>query len=98
MGAVSWVINSIIKAMLRVSSYTFGCKLNQSETDAALNLLVDSGYELVSWDSGADLYLINTCTVTTKGEQKSPAFNSSGTKTLARSRHIGGWLLCGIGT
>ncbi len=56
--------------MLRISSYTFGCKLNQSETDSALKILADSGYEIVPWDSGADLYLINTCTVTSKGEQK----------------------------
>ncbi|MEM9423605.1 MAG: tRNA (N(6)-L-threonylcarbamoyladenosine(37)-C(2))-methylthiotransferase MtaB [Spirochaetota bacterium] len=56
--------------MLRISAHTFGCKLNQSETDSALNILEDSGYQLVPWDSGADLYLVNTCTVTTKGEQK----------------------------
>ncbi|WGK68852.1 tRNA (N(6)-L-threonylcarbamoyladenosine(37)-C(2))-methylthiotransferase MtaB [Candidatus Haliotispira prima] len=56
--------------MLRISSYTFGCKLNQSETESALGILADSGYEIVPWESGADLYLINTCTVTGKGEQK----------------------------
>ncbi len=56
--------------MLRVSSYTFGCKLNQSETESALAILSRSGYEVVPWEAGADLYLLNTCTVTTKGEQK----------------------------
>ncbi len=56
--------------MLRISSHTFGCKLNQSETDSALRILCDSGYEIVPWEAGADLYLINTCTVTSKGEQK----------------------------
>ena len=56
--------------MLRISSYTFGCKLNQSETEAALAILDEAGYEIVPWDAGADLYVINTCTVTSKGEQK----------------------------
>ena len=56
--------------MLRISSYTFGCKLNQSETEAALAILNEAGYEIVPWDAGADLYVINTCTVTSKGEQK----------------------------
>ena len=56
--------------MLRISSYTFGCKLNQSETEAALSILDDAGYEIVPWEAGADLYIINTCTVTSKGEQK----------------------------
>ena len=56
--------------MLRISSYTFGCKLNQSETESALAILNEAGYEIVPWDAGADLYVINTCTVTSKGEQK----------------------------
>lgn len=56
--------------MLRISYYTLGCKLNQSETETALASLAILGYEIVDWSSGADIYLINTCTVTAKSEQK----------------------------
>lgn len=56
--------------MLRLASYTFGCKLNQSESETALGLLVARGYEVVDWEAGADFFLINTCTVTSKVEQK----------------------------
>ncbi len=56
--------------MLRLACKTLGCKLNQIETENIANSFVQAGSELVSWNDRADVYLINTCTVTSKAEQK----------------------------
>ncbi|MBD3217179.1 MAG: tRNA (N(6)-L-threonylcarbamoyladenosine(37)-C(2))-methylthiotransferase MtaB [candidate division Zixibacteria bacterium] len=52
--------------MARVSFYTVGCKLNQYETELIAQKLVDLGFERVNWAQSADLYIINSCTVTKK--------------------------------
>ncbi len=50
-----------------------GCKVNQSEMEAAARLLREARVPLVDPDRGADLYLVNTCTVTTIADEKSRA-------------------------
>ena len=50
-----------------------GCKVNQSEMEAAARLLRQAGVPLVSPDRAADLYLVNTCTVTSIADEKSRA-------------------------
>ncbi len=55
---------------MRASLYTFGCKLNQFETEALASEFRGQGFSLVSPDEGAEVYIINTCTVTSKSEQK----------------------------
>ncbi|MCK5811522.1 MAG: tRNA (N(6)-L-threonylcarbamoyladenosine(37)-C(2))-methylthiotransferase MtaB [Clostridiales bacterium] len=50
---------------------TLGCKVNQYESDAMSNALLANGYELVDFKSKADLYVINTCTVTEMAAKKS---------------------------
>ncbi len=55
---------------MRVGFYTLGCKLNQCETEAMADTFVASGHEAVGIEEPADLYIINTCTVTSKSEQK----------------------------
>jgi threonylcarbamoyladenosine tRNA methylthiotransferase MtaB len=55
---------------MTASFHTFGCKLNQYETEALASEFRDQGFSLVSADSPADVYVINTCTVTSKSEQK----------------------------
>lgn len=50
---------------------TLGCKVNQYESDAMSNSLLGQGYELVKFSSVADLYIINTCTVTEMAAKKS---------------------------
>ncbi|MBN2535242.1 MAG: tRNA (N(6)-L-threonylcarbamoyladenosine(37)-C(2))-methylthiotransferase MtaB [Spirochaetales bacterium] len=55
---------------MRIGLYTLGCKLNQSETEAFSSVLKKRGCTLVSIHQKADFYIINTCTVTTKSEQK----------------------------
>lgn len=57
--------------MKKVAFYTLGCKVNQYETEAMGELFLNSGYELVDYDSFADIYVINTCTVTGMSDRKS---------------------------
>lgn len=54
-----------------VAAHTLGCKVNQHETEAVLELFRRAGYEIVDFNSPADVYLINTCTVTHLGDRKS---------------------------
>ncbi len=56
---------------MKVAFYTLGCKVNTYETDAVLKLFIESGYEKVSFDDIADVYVINTCTVTNSADSKS---------------------------
>ncbi|MEA5059351.1 MAG: tRNA (N(6)-L-threonylcarbamoyladenosine(37)-C(2))-methylthiotransferase MtaB [Candidatus Pelethousia sp.] len=55
----------------RIAFYTLGCKVNQFDTDAMRELFEQAGYETVDFAEAADIYLINTCTVTSTGDQKS---------------------------
>ena len=57
--------------MPTVAVKTLGCKVNQYDTEAMLELLESAGYECVPFESDADVYLINTCTVTGMGDAKS---------------------------
>lgn len=54
-----------------VAMYTLGCKVNQYETNAMMQLFEKSGYKIVSHDEKADIYVINTCTVTNIADKKS---------------------------
>jgi threonylcarbamoyladenosine tRNA methylthiotransferase MtaB len=55
----------------RVAFYTLGCKVNQSETDLLARQFIAAGYDCVSFDDVADVYIINTCTVTHVADSKS---------------------------
>jgi threonylcarbamoyladenosine tRNA methylthiotransferase MtaB len=57
--------------MKKVAFYTLGCKVNQYETEAIIELFEKEGYEIVDFNKKADIYLINTCTVTSLGDRKS---------------------------
>lgn len=50
---------------------TLGCKVNQYDTDAVVTQFLDAGYTVVDFNEAADVYLINTCTVTNLGDRKS---------------------------
>ncbi|MDR1929499.1 MAG: radical SAM protein, partial [Treponema sp.] len=56
--------------MRSVSFYTLGCKLNQLETEAVAESFRAAGFAVLPWEDAADLRIINTCTVTSKAEQK----------------------------
>lgn len=55
----------------RLGVCTLGCKVNQCDTDTVVLQFVQAGYELVDFREQADVYLINTCTVTNLGDRKS---------------------------
>lgn len=55
---------------MRVGFHTLGCKLNQSETEAVADAFRRAGHDPLGLDDEADLYIVNTCTVTSKSEQK----------------------------
>lgn len=54
----------------KVAFYTLGCKLNFSETSTLARQFLDGGYEKVSHHSTADIYVINTCSVTEHADKK----------------------------
>ncbi|MEK5441778.1 MULTISPECIES: tRNA (N(6)-L-threonylcarbamoyladenosine(37)-C(2))-methylthiotransferase MtaB [unclassified Fredinandcohnia] len=57
--------------MSLVAFHTLGCKVNHYETEAIWQLFKESGYERTEFESTADVYVINTCTVTNTGDKKS---------------------------
>lgn len=57
--------------MKRAAFYTLGCKVNQYETEAMAELFSDAGYEICDFNEIADVYVINTCSVTHMGDRKS---------------------------
>ena len=56
---------------MRAAYETLGCKVNQYETDAMRELMEQAGYQTVAFERSADLYIINTCTVTAVADKKS---------------------------
>jgi len=56
---------------IKVALHNLGCKVNQYETDAMSQLLSEVGYTIVPFEEGADVYIINTCTVTNMADRKS---------------------------
>ena len=57
--------------MKTIATCTLGCKVNQYDTEAMLELFEAAGYAPVGFQEKADVYLVNTCTVTGTGDQKS---------------------------
>ncbi len=55
---------------MKAAFYTLGCKTNQFESQAMEKLLRARGYEIVPFDEEADVYIINSCTVTATGDKK----------------------------
>jgi threonylcarbamoyladenosine tRNA methylthiotransferase MtaB len=55
----------------KAAFYTLGCKVNQYETEAMTESFENAGYEIVDYSEFADVYIINTCTVTNMGDRKS---------------------------
>lgn len=59
--------------MKSVAFYTLGCKVNQVETEQIKEEFMQKGYRLVDFNEQADIYIINTCTVTHVSDRKSRA-------------------------
>lgn len=56
---------------MKVGIYSLGCKVNIYESEYVTNLLKENKYEIVDFDSKADIYIINTCSVTNESDKKS---------------------------
>ncbi len=57
--------------MKKVALHNLGCKVNSYETEAMSQLLANAGYEIVSFSEKADVYIVNTCSVTNMADRKS---------------------------
>ena len=57
--------------MKKIAFITLGCKLNYAETSTYERELLKEGFEAVPWSKGADVFLVNTCTVTEHSDKKS---------------------------
>ncbi len=67
--------------MRRVAFKTLGCRLNQHETDALVTAFLEAGYEVVPFASAADVYVVNTCTITNQGDRKSKSAINQATRS-----------------
>ena len=56
---------------MKIAFITLGCKLNYAETSTYERELLKEGFEAVPWSKGADIFLVNTCTVTEHSDKKS---------------------------
>lgn len=57
--------------MRTIAFHNLGCKVNAYETEKMIQAFIDGGYTVVPYDSVADIYLVNTCTVTNIADRKS---------------------------
>ncbi len=58
----------------KIAAHTLGCKTNQYDTQAMLEQFIAAGYEVVNFNEKADVYLVNTCSVTAVADKKSRQF------------------------
>ena len=56
---------------MKVGICSLGCKVNIYESEVVTDLLKKGGYEIVSFEDKADIYIINTCSVTNESDKKS---------------------------
>lgn len=57
--------------MKNIAFHNLGCKVNSYETDVMQQILQEKGYNIVPFDQTADIYIVNTCTVTNIADRKS---------------------------
>ena len=65
---------------MKAAFYTLGCKVNSYETEVNIEIFKNHGYEIVHFDEKADVYVINTCSVTNTSDQKSRKIIREATK------------------
>lgn len=71
---------------MKVAFYTLGCKVNQYETDIMIKEFRDKGYNIVNFDEKADIYVINSCSVTNMSTRKTRQY-------LSRAKKQGGFVV-----
>ncbi len=80
--------------MSTVAFHTLGCKVNHYETEAIWQLFKQEGYEKVEYEETADVYVINTCTVTNTGDKKSRQVIRRAIRKKSRRCYLCHRLLC----
>ena len=55
---------------MRIAFTTLGCKVNQYETENLIELFLSDGFDVVEPTEEADVYVVNSCTVTATGDKK----------------------------
>ena len=78
----------------RVAFYTQGCKLNFSETSTISRQFQNKGYDKVDFNEKADIYVINTCSVTENADRECKRIVRSALKTAPEAFVVVSWLLC----
>ena len=68
---------------MKVAFYTLGCKVNQYETDLMMKSFKDKGYDIIDFEEKADIYVINSCSVTNLSTRKTRQY-------LSRAKKQGG--------
>ena len=72
----------------------YGCKVNQYETNGMIQKFKEAGYEIVDFSSKADVYIINTCTVTSISDRKSRQFLRQAKRNNPKAVIIAVRMLC----
>ncbi len=80
--------------MKKAAFHNLGCKVNAYETEAMQEMLERAGYEIVPFKEGADVYVINTCTVTNIADRKSRQMLHRARKTEPGCDRCGSRVLC----
>jgi threonylcarbamoyladenosine tRNA methylthiotransferase MtaB len=62
-----------VLSLKKAAFHTLGCKVNAVETEQLIESFIQKGYEIVPFEERADVYIINTCTVTHVSDRKSRA-------------------------
>ena len=81
--------NMISKDKRTAALHNLGCKVNAYETEAMTAMLKEAGYEIVPFTERADVYVINTCTVTNEADRKSRQMLSRARQDESGRRHSG---------
>ncbi len=84
--------------MKKVAFHTLGCKLNFSETSTIARGFQEDGYERVDFSEKADMYVINTCSVTENADKRFKTIVKQALKNKSRGLCGSHWLLCPIKT
>ena len=83
MNETSQAVESVSAKPLRLALANLGCKLNHAEGEAMKHLCAGAGYELVPFNGEADVYVVNSCTVTAEADRE-------GRRLARRARRTGG--------
>ena len=80
--------------MRKVALHNLGCKVNSYELDVIGQKLEEKGYKIVPFDEKADIYVINTCTVTNMADRKSRQMLHQAKKRNPEAIVVAVWSMC----